>query len=219
VVVLSGIVLWWWSHCGVRCCAGRIVVVVVVLSLSWLGCLGGGYVVVRAVAAASSSVLLLLASPLVLLLLRRCCCFRLRYCCCFCRLRCCRYHCCCPCPRRRHPVGWLTPSHGSQPLGWVRIVVVGVVASHVVVRYAGVGHKGSQWGGMGWNEGLAKTNHDESRGSFSRRTAWASHFLGPPGVSPSSNPPSNLRRTTINRPHPFGKGMGRLWCDLASEVS
>ena len=44
-------------------------------------------------------------------------------------------------------------------------------------------------------------------------TSWV-----PPGVSPSPNPPSNLRRTAINRPHPFGKG-GRLWYDLASEVS
>jgi len=54
VVVLFGIVLSWWSCCGVRCCTGRIVVVVVVLSLLWLGCLGGGCVVVVVFAPSSS---------------------------------------------------------------------------------------------------------------------------------------------------------------------
>jgi len=36
--------------------------------------------------------------------------------------------------------------------------------------------------------GWKKMNHDESRGSFSRRTGRASHFLGPP---PSPIPPSS----------------------------
>jgi hypothetical protein len=34
--------------------------------------------------------------------------------------------------------------------------------------------------GMGWNEGLGKTSHNKRRGSFSRRTTRASHFLDPP---------------------------------------
>ena len=46
----------------------------------------------------------------------------------------------------RHLVGWLTSLRGSQPLRWVRIIMFGVVASHVVVRYPGVGHNGGQWG-------------------------------------------------------------------------
>jgi len=46
---------------------------------------------------------------------------------------------------RRHLVGWLTSLRGSQPLRWVRIIVFGGVASHVVVRYPGVGHNGGQW--------------------------------------------------------------------------
>ena len=77
VVVLSGIVLSWWSHCGgvllrrLYCRGGSWVVIVVVglslswlgcpgwvvvvgLSLSYLGCLGGGYVVVVVVAPSSS---------------------------------------------------------------------------------------------------------------------------------------------------------------------
>ena len=49
---------------------------------------------------------------------------------------------------RRHLVGWLTSLRGSQPLHWVRIIVFGVVASPVVVRYAGIGHNGGQWDGM-----------------------------------------------------------------------
>jgi len=49
---------------------------------------------------------------------------------------------------RRHLVGWLTSLRGSQPLHWVRIIVFGVVASPVVVRYTGVGHNGGQWDGM-----------------------------------------------------------------------
>ena len=42
-------------------------------------------------------------------------------------------------------VRWLTSLHGSH---WVRIVVFGVFASHVVIGYTAIGHDGGQWAGM-----------------------------------------------------------------------
>jgi len=56
-----------------------------------------------------------------------------------------------------------------------------------------------------------KTNHNEGCGSFSGRTAWASHFMGPPFVFLL---PQNLYQATTSRPHPYGKGRGG--CDLDS---
>ena len=57
-------------------------------------------------------------------------------------------------------------------------------------------------------KGVEETNHDESRGSLSERTSWASHSLGPPPLCASTA--KILRRVSLNRPYPSGKGRGTL---------
>ena len=75
---------------------------------------------------------------------------------------------------------------------WVRIAVFGVVTSHVVVRYAGVGHGGGQWGG--WNEGLGKMSHDKCCGSLFRTYIVGLPLPGSPLVFLL---PPIVRQTTI----------------------
>ena len=63
-------------------------------------------------------------------------------------------------------------SHDSAP-GVRHCIVVAVVVGTVWAQGALVA------GGVE-RKGKTKTIHDVHRGSFSWRTAWASHFLGPP---------------------------------------
>jgi hypothetical protein len=95
----------------------------------------------------------------------------------------------------------------TSTLRWVHIAVVGVVASHIVVRCASVGHKG---GSVGWD--AIRDWRKRTMTSVVVRFPDAPHGPStswvPPGVSPSPNSPSNLCRTTINRPHPSGEGRG-----------
>ena len=55
----------------------------------------------------------------------------------------------------------------------------------------------------------ARMRHDESRVSI-RDTFWASHFLGPPSVPPSTIPSPSR----VERPHPSGEGRGTMWVDV-----
>lgn len=70
-------------------------------------------------------------------------------------------------------------------------------------------------------EGWSKTNHDESRSSFSRRTGGASHFLGPPLVFLL---PKILRRARTDSscprvlPPPSSAGMAWIVLDLRVHV-
>jgi len=63
-------------------------------------------------------------------------------------------------------------------------------------------------------KGRQKTSHDESHGSFSWRTVWASHFLGPPLGPPlgSSFPYPSVEGKRAG-PHPYGEGRG-TGCEL-----
>ena len=70
-------------------------------------------------------------------------------------------------------------------------------------------------------EGWSKTNHDESRSLFSRRTGGASHFLGPPLVFLL---PKILRRARTDSscprvlPPPSSAGMAWIVLDLRVHV-
>ena len=61
---------------------------------------------------------------------------------------------------------------------------------------------------------MAKTNHDKRRGS-----CFVTYHLGLPlhGSPLVFLPPRFLRRASISRPHPFGKGRGGCSGVLASE--
>ena len=122
------------------------------------------------------------------------------------RCRCCRCRCRCHRRHRRYrrrshpdfsssqtpPLGWYCRCW-SPCSWWYSPLLDGVVSfqGRVVApkpalgtlrpdvgRHAGVGWRGGQLDGM--DDGMKKTNHDFHRGSWLRRTRWASHSFGPP---------------------------------------
>ena len=125
-------------------------------------------------------------------------------------------------------VGWPSSSWFSQPRGWPATSLAG----GIVLMWLGLGFLpccgfDAEWCGLvgslealvrGGKEGRAKTRHDESHVSFSRRTAWPSHFLGP--LCRSSPHIRPLSKNELG-PHPSGEGrgtsggvpwLGTSWC-------
>jgi hypothetical protein len=68
---------------------------------------------------------------------------------------------------------------------------------------AALGDEGGQWDGR--YKRMAKTNHDKGRG-----WSFVTHIVGLPfpGSPLVFFHPRILRRASITRPHPFGKGRG-----------
>ena len=112
-------------------------------------------------------------------------------------------------------------------LGSIRCVALAVVryvgVSLANVRYVGsvspslsVGFDRLGLVSVGWNERRTGKNEPQRRLWF----VFGTHLAGfPLPGSPCGSPSQILRRTKMNRPHSFGKGMGGCGYFLASEVS